>query len=369
MVVSGSYGAGHDAAAARIVEQVRGAGNEVVLVDIVDCYPFGTGRLLKRLYFLQLANCPSSWGRVLDLLSSDSRAARLLSRAVVHLLAWLPARRLLAAVPRESHLVISTHPFASAALGRMRSRGALSAATATYLTDPSVHELWVHAGVDVHLAIYSEAARQAQDLGAAKVQLIRPLVPTTGGIMTAAGRLQTLDRLGLAPDRPVVLVVGGSEGVGELSASAVEVARTGLATAVVVCGHNDALRAELSHVPGVVALSWQDGLTDLVSAADCVVQNAGGFTALEAMALGTPVVSYRCLPGHGSSNAAALEYDGLASWPRDVRSLVDALTDALTGSLPHAFTTHGAPPDDWAPRPTLNDALGLHPLRAVEEPV
>lgn len=352
VVVSGSYGAGHDAAAARIADQVREAGRDVLVLDIVDFYPFQTGRLLKRAYFLQLSACPTSWEHVLNLLSSTSLPARHLSRLVVATLAWLPARRLLAALPGDTALVVSTHPFASAALGRLRRRDELGATAATYLTDPSVHPLWVHAGVDAHLAIYPEAARQALGLRAAGVELVQPLVPDLETIAaTRPSRNAVLADLGVSTHHPVVLVVGGSEGVGDLGAAAADVAGTGLATAVVLCGRNDELRAALSRVAGVVALPWQDGLTDLISIADCVVQNAGGFTALEAMALGTPVTSYRCLPGHGSSNAAALAQDGLATWPRDQLGLVEALTDA--------FSADRNPPADWAERPTLVKALGL----------
>ena len=63
-----------------------------------------------------------------------------------------------------------------------------------------------------------------------------------------------------------------------------------------------------------------------------VVQNAGGLTSLEAMASGVPVLSYRCLPGHGITNAAALDEAGLAVWIREESRLAPVLAATLANA-------------------------------------
>ena len=47
-----------------------------------------------------------------------------------------------------------------------------------------------------------------------------------------------------------------------------------------------------------------------------------------------PLISYRCLPGHGVANAAALERHGLATWPRTPAELAPALRAALRAVVP-----------------------------------
>lgn len=69
----------------------------------------------------------------------------------------------------------------------------------------------------------------------------------------------------------------------------------------------------------------------LMSAADVLVQNAGGLSSLEAFACGLPVASYRCIPGHGLTNAAALQEAGLAAWIRDEAALATTLTQLIDG--------------------------------------
>jgi UDP-N-acetylglucosamine:LPS N-acetylglucosamine transferase len=165
----------------------------------------------------------------------------------------------------------------------------------------------------------------------------------------------------LAITRPRALLTGGSLGIGDLEQAAADVLATGVMTPVVACGHNDALRRRLGRQPGVVALGWRDDLPAVIAASDCVVQNAGGFTSLEALAAGTPVVTYRPIPGHGVTNALGLEEADLAPWPRDLEALGRALTRVLSADrrdrLPHDaptlldVLTGVTPRPEAAPRP------------------
>jgi UDP-N-acetylglucosamine:LPS N-acetylglucosamine transferase len=79
------------------------------------------------------------------------------------------------------------------------------------------------------------------------------------------------------------------------------------------------------------ALGWVDDMPALLRACDVVVQNAGGLSSLEAMAAGLPVVTHRPVPGHGLTNAEALDAAGLATWVRRPHLLAPVLFDVLDG--------------------------------------
>lgn len=322
VVVSGSYGAGHDAAADELAHQLRAAGHVVRRLDIAEELPWRVGVLLRWLYFMQLRLLPSSWGTTLRHLERGGWAFR----AVQHLLGLLGAH--LIAQVAHAQLVVSTHPFASQALGQARSSGRLRAPVVTYLTDASVHRLWVHSAVDLHLAIHELTAQQARKLGG----VATPVLPAVARPATPVAT----DWLAPWPaDRPAALVVGGSCGVGDLYDSALDLLATGLVTPVVACGANAHLLDELTAVSGVVALGWRDDLHALVAAAACVVQNAGGMTSLESLAAGTPTITYRAIPGHGTSNAETLHRASLVPWVADPADLEPALVRVLTS--PESF--------------------------------
>jgi processive 1,2-diacylglycerol beta-glucosyltransferase len=351
-IFTGSYGAGHDSAAYEIRERLIGDGWLAEIIDVADLYPARLGHLLKRMYFAQLRFAPKSWDRLLKLMDShDCREKKraLLGKRLTALSGRLPSRAIGALIGDRTDVAISTHPFASQALGLLRRNKIIDTLTVTYLTDASAHPLWINENVDVHIAVHDEAARQAIARGAKQVHVVQPLTPAVApptGTEAAAFRA----RLGLSPDARIALISGGSEGAGDVGTSARHIRETGVATPVVLCGHNDRLRRKLEREPGVVAVGWLNGLTEAIRASECVIQNSGGFTTLEAFALGTPVISYACLPGHGQQSAEALRVEGLAPWPKTKDELKTCLTEAVAHG-------HGAVARRWSQRPTLLDVL------------
>ncbi|HWB38305.1 MAG TPA: hypothetical protein VHA75_19995 [Rugosimonospora sp.] len=325
VVISGSVGAGHDGVAAELARRMRSRGWEVTRYDFVELLGRRAGRIARRLYAAELTLAPATWGWLMPLLGRRRVAATL--DAVLYRLGIARTR---AAVRPAPDLVVSVYPAASQLLGRMRRDGELAAPVVTFLTDMSVHPLWVADGVDLHLALHDEAAARARAAGAARVRVAGAAVPprfTPDGEPGERAYVRT--RHGIPADRPAVLIAAGSWGVGDVLASAADVAASGLAVPVVLCGTNARLRDALRDRRLGVALGWVDDLAPLIRSCDAVLQNAGGLTSLEALACGVPLLSYRCLPGHGSTNAAALRDAGLAPWPQDAAELATELGAAL----------------------------------------
>ena len=332
-IVSGSFGAGHDAAAREIAQELRSRGFVTRTWDIVDLLPGYFGRALRAGYLRQVQAVPSSWAWVLRMTQRHD--------AVVGFARWAldssgPAIMGIAAARPVA--IVSTHPFASQVLGDLRESGRLDVPVVTYLTDMSVHRLWVHPAVDVHLAVHEIPARQAQGWGAHLTQVVRPAVSPAFAAMRSVREGQpdrrTLDG---SRDLPLALVTGGAFGIGELEQTARDIVETGLATPVVLCGRNNRLRRRIHPGGRAIALDWVDDMPKLFGSVDVVMQNAGGITSLESLATGVPVLTYRCLPGHGETNAAALDEAGLIPWVRNGADLSEALVQALsvpiTGSL------------------------------------
>lgn len=318
-VITGSYGAGHDSAAREVARVLRAAGCAVEVHDIVTLLPWRLGPVLRGVYYAQLRRRPGSWDTTLRLL----QPGRSLHRLVTSLLG--AAVGAVVGATRGCDLVITTHPFGAQTLGQARRTGQLTAPAVTYLTDASVHSLWIHPGVDLNLAIHQVAAHEALRWGG-PAAVVRPLLPPA--ILDAFDH-EVADPL--ASHRivgPRALVTGGSLGMGELEQTARDITAIGM-TPVVLCGTDSRLQRRLSRLPGVVALGWRDDLPALLATSDCVVQNAGGFTSLEALASGTPVITYRPLPGHGVANSLNLELAGMIPFARTRDDLAVLIAAAL----------------------------------------
>jgi UDP-N-acetylglucosamine:LPS N-acetylglucosamine transferase len=329
VVVSASIGAGHDGAARELARRLVAAGLRVDMYDFLDLLPGSLGMALRRMYRAELEVAPRTWEWVLNTLQHHPRIAGTAGRMTR--VARRATRRHLAG---DLAAVVSTYPLASQLLGRLRLRGEVAAPVVTYLTDMSVHRLWVAPGVDLHLALHAVAAEQARAVGADRVRVTAPaLAPAFAWDRAGAHparRLMARRRFGLPEHGALALVVAGSWGVGDIAATAADLAATGLVTPVVACGRNEGLRTTIiAHRLGI-PLGWVDDMPALLDACDLVIQNAGGLTSLEALAAGLPVLTYRSLDGHGWTNAAALEAAGWIPWVRQPAELPAFLAWALS---------------------------------------
>ena len=109
----------------------------------------------------------------------------------------------------------------------------------------------------------------------------------------------------------------------------------------------------------------------LMAAADVLVENAGGLSCMEALAVGLPVVTYLPIAGHGRHNAREMERAGLTVWARSATELGEAL-----GRLDHSglsdprSTAAKVPPGLFAAQkvPTVIEAVCGHRGRADRQP-
>ncbi|WP_256206548.1 MGDG synthase family glycosyltransferase [Nocardioides luteus] len=318
-IISASYGAGHNSASREIARALGEAGCDVEIFDFVDLMPWRLGHGLKAGYKMQLQVSPDSWGTTMSLVMPGRPLHRLFNRVL-----RLSIRNLTDAM-HGADLVISTHPFCSQVIGHLRTTGQLSVPAVTYLTDAAVPALWINPGIDLNLAIHEVAAREARILGG-KAAVVQPLVPP--GAAYVPGEVFPDPLADLDLKGPRALVTGGSLGAGALEQTALDILEHSDMTPIVLCATDPCLKRRLERIPGVVALGWRTDVRALMATSDCVVQNAGGFTSLEALASGTPVITYRSISGHGAANSANLDRAGLIPWARDEIELAKHLVVA-----------------------------------------
>ncbi|MEA3218787.1 MAG: hypothetical protein QOJ19_4943, partial [Acidimicrobiia bacterium] len=328
LVISARMGAGHMGVARELAERLHRDGHVTEVVDFLDALPRPFGRAMETLYRLQLRYAPWSYDVLYRLrfrFSSawDSVNAFYTALAGSSLLRWVQSY--------ESDVVLALYPLAATVVGRLRDQERLDVPAATFITDFGVHPLWVHPGIDLHLCVHPVAAAEAARRSGGAVAATGPVVrPDFDGAESrrAVGR----QLLGVGDNDRVVLVTGGSWGIGEVERTARAVAHSGRFLPVVLCGQDQGLRDRLDS-EGIRAFGWTDQVPSLVAAADALVDNAGGLSCMEAFASGTPVVTFRPIAGHGRHNASVMSRAGVSRYPRTERGLLKAL-DELTGDTP-----------------------------------
>jgi processive 1,2-diacylglycerol beta-glucosyltransferase len=320
LIVTGSVGAGHDGAAAELRARLERAGVDVEVRDFLDAVPRLCRLVLRNGYTSSIRYAPQVFGWVFWAIERGTWLRRVVDGIC------RAATRRIGRWADGFPLVVSTYPLASQSLGQLRAVGRLPAAVVTFLTDPAVHDLWVHPSVDYHVTVTeATAAMGAREYGVS--------MRTVGGLVSPAFerkvspgvRVETRRALGLPLDARVALLMSGSEGMGEVVPTVEAITRSTKAHVMVLCGRNAGLRESLAGRDRVVALGWRTDVAELMAAADVLVHNAGGLSLTEALTAGLPAVTYRPIPGHGTANALSLERAGLVPWPRDEAALAAAI--------------------------------------------
>ncbi|MFC4003520.1 wax ester/triacylglycerol synthase domain-containing protein [Prauserella oleivorans] len=315
LIVSATMGEGHNAtgralrtAAARVWPDV-----EVGWLDVLDAMGRGTGPAFRWIYRVAVERLP--W--LYEFFYAWVWHHRWFARAAKRVIGAWSGRALAPHIDgARPDIVLSTYPMGSTGLEWLRRHRGLAVPTAAWISDFAPHPSWVHRDVDLNLVLHDVAVAPAREsVPGASVGVSAPPV---GDAFRPGDRSRARRRLDL-PDHGFVVAVSsgslafgrGDEAVREILAGAPD------AHVVVVTGRNDGLRTRLERAfgdrPRVRVLGWVEDMATLFTAADVVVSNAGGATALEALACGRAVVLHRPIAGHGRANAVLMADAGLAT--------------------------------------------------------
>ncbi len=180
----------------------------------------------------------------------------------------------------------------------------------TVVTDMvTTHAFWFDRRADLVVVPTDEAREVAIEYGipAGNVRVVG--LPTAERFrVPPADPMAFRDAEGWRRDLPVILVVGGGDGMGPMEAvvKAINEARLN-ATLVAICGRNEALQERLRALPWTMPhhiYGFTTQMPEFMAAADMLVTKAGPGTISEGFIAGLPLVLYSRLPGQEDGNVA-----------------------------------------------------------------
>ncbi len=309
-------GGGHRSAAEAIIEALRlrfGDRYENVLVDVFKDYAPRPLNLAPEAY-PEMARHERAMGLSYHISNGHARA-RALTTAT-----WPYVRRAARRLVRDhpADLVVSVHPLFIAPV--FKALGPTRPPFLTVVTDlVTTHALWYHRRVDRCLVPTEQARQRALACGLRPDQVQVVGLPVAQRFCQPPGDPRSLrDELGWPAQLPMVLLVGGGEGMGPLFETARAIACGGGAFGMaVVAGRNQALRqrleAEAWEVPTFV-YGFERRMPEMMHAATMLVTKAGPGTITEAVNSGLPMVLYSRLPGQEEGNVSYVVDEGVGIW-------------------------------------------------------
>ncbi|KYZ78257.1 hypothetical protein AXX12_01570 [Anaerosporomusa subterranea] len=334
LLVSASIGAGHTQAARAIQAAWNSTfpGDTVIIVDFMDEQNSYLNYMIKETYLKMIEVTPFLY----DVLYHLSQGLRPASRRQ-NLFSWFlkkTMQNILATY--QPDIVICTHPFPCAAMAYLKRHHRVTAPLAGIITDFTVHSTWIYSEVD----LYAVAAEELKD------DLLSYKIPSNHVAVTgipirppiAPETKVDFRELGLQhADNPVVLVMGGSLGIGPLQEVVLALDSISAPLQIVaVTGKNPELARELNRSikslrHSVTVLGYTPLVRELMHVASLLITKPGALTLSEAMAAGLPMLFYESFPGQETDNASFLIARGVADWfrPEQPEAIVRLLTDSV----------------------------------------
>ena len=326
LILMSDTGGGHRASAEALQAVFQERYPEAIQVDIIDLWMHHTPWPLNQLpksYRFVTDRTPRLWKWAWRI-SEKETASELLFSTVTRWAANAIRRAFLHYAP---DLVISVHPVMQHVPLTVLADMGWSLPFVTVVTDLTTANLnWFHPGVDRCFVASQEALERARRAGLAPSQLRLTGLPVRPAFARQARPKAELRRmLGLDPERRVVLLMSGGEGMGPVATIARRVAwelarRKIPGELVVICGRNQRLRERLSRQSWPIPVRVLGFVTDMpnwMGASDCVITKAGPGTIAEALICGLPILLSGYIPGQEEGNVPFVVTNGVGDYSED----------------------------------------------------
>ena len=334
LILSSAIGSGHMRASAAVV---RGVGlldpeKRCSIVDFPHEVSPAVERLLRDTYLEALKLWPTAYGRLYESSGTGQRGPLVQQ---VQSAGLKTLERLVSSTGAQA--LVAPHFYGAGVLGvyKRQNPGMFSAVV---LTDYVPHPIGVPLNLDLYVVADDAAAEDVAKLGVPEERIhptgipIDPIFEEPADPGPARKEILNLGD----DDLPVVLVMGGGLGGGDLEDSVSLLLQASEAMhLVVLCGSNDRSRTRLERLANrggheATFLAFTDRVRELMAGGTVLVTKPGGMSCTEALASRLPQILYHPIPGQEEDNAAAMVRYGAGVMVRETSQILGQTLKILT---------------------------------------
>jgi processive 1,2-diacylglycerol beta-glucosyltransferase len=341
LILSSAIGSGHMRASAAVVRGVALLDPERTcsIVDFPHEVSPGIERLLRDAYLESLKLWPTAYGRLYQSSGTGQQGSYMnyIQTAGIRTL-----ERLVSSTGAQT--LVAPHFYGAGVLGAYKEQNP-EMFSAVVLTDYVPHPIGVPLNLDLYIVADDAAAEVVAKLGVPEERIHPtgiPIDPIFEEPVDPGPARKEILNLG-DDDLPIVLVMGGGLGGGELEeAVSLLLGASEAMHLVVLCGSNERTRTRLEGIAErggheATFLAFTDRVRELMAAGSALVTKPGGMSCTEALASRLPQVLYHPIPGQEEDNAAAIVRYGAGVMVRETPQILGQTLKILT-SADHRHT-------------------------------
>lgn len=287
-------------------------------------------KVINKLYLAVIKNTPQIW----DYLYDNPRVVRKLQKIkqTIHKFNSPKIKNLIDDFKPD--IVCCTQAFPCGMVADYKKIYSSKLPLAAVLTDFIPHAYWLYDTVDFYITPSEEVGTRLIQRGVTPAK-IRPYgIPCDPKFSQNLDKKSILNKLNLNDHLPVILVMGGGQGLGPIKTiiSSLEKSRVDFQE-IVVTGNNKNLFNSLKNQAAkgtkkpILPLGYVNNVDELMTVSDLVITKPGGITTAEALTKKLPMLIIKPIPGQEANNAGYLTMLGAAIKVDDLEKTHEVIDD------------------------------------------
>ena len=316
LILSASVGSGHVKAADALARAMRARSDvdEVLSDDSLDHTNVLHKQFYSTLYKKLSAMLPEFLGWWYE--TSDDPWVADKGRLLIDLPQALPLINLVREFKPD--VILCTHFMPAGVISWLIANGTLEARLGVVITDFHFHAFWITRAFNWYFVAQEDDKIHMEALGlpADRIEVTGiPVEPEFGAPVDVNA---VLERHGLQPGRPTLLVAGGALGMSPATAVVRQLLQLDRDfQAIIVCGKNEEMLNEIVDLlkdrpADFRVFGYTKEMSDFMSVATILLSKPGGMTTAEAVACGLPMMILDPIGGQEERNADVLLEAGAA---------------------------------------------------------
>lgn len=222
------------------------------------------------------------------------------------------------------------------------------------LTDFAPHHYWINDKVDFYIVPTQEAADRLIKEGIPEKRIRIYGIPVDPKFSAVVDKQKVAKALGLDLKIPMILVMGGGQGLGPTKKIVKALAKLkNPFQLIVLTGTNKKVLKRVKKIKflngqKVLPLSFVENVHELMEVASFAITKPGGMTTAESLVKGLPLVIVNPIPGQEERNTQLLLKKGIAVRAENIKTIGDTVKSLLESpekleAMSKAARSHGKP--------------------------
>lgn len=319
-----STGQGHTSSARAIEKYLNDRGVETFFLDV---YGYISPRLCKavsKIYLFAAGKTPRFYGRQYD---REDMGETGWVDIVAELNKIIKNKFVEFIKENEIDAVIATHLFAAQILTLIKDH--IDVKTLGIVTDYTLHPKWENTQLDYYVIADKSLIPLARRKGIEKEKLLPLGIPVDMKFSVSRDKKEAKEELGFEPEKPLVYVMMGSMGYGNIFSVIKEIDKAETDCNVAVCcGNNKRAKTLIDrsyHRKNFKTYGFISNVDRIMDAADCIITKPGGLSVTESLSKKLPMIFVDPIPGQEYRNVEFLVNNGAGLYTTKTFTVEDAL--------------------------------------------